>query len=84
MEIESNYSRALQLFHEKWTTHVTKLSASVIQIAWKDVLEESFELQKLHTNVKDRLCNEVKLSLCIYHQANIRILLQIVEHTLHF
>lgn len=59
MDIETNYSKCLQIYYDKWSEHVGGLAKSAIQAVWKDILEESMELQRLHANVRDRICDEV-------------------------
>lgn len=59
MDIETNYSKCLQSHYDKWATHVGGLASSALQAVWRDVLEESMELQRLHANVRDRICDEV-------------------------
>lgn len=59
IDIETNYNKCLQIYYDKWSDHVGGLAKSAIQAVWKDILEESMELQRLHANVRDRICDEV-------------------------
>ncbi|VDN26485.1 unnamed protein product [Gongylonema pulchrum] len=59
VDIETSYSKCLQAYNDKWSTHIGGLAASALQDVWRDVLEESMELQRLHGHVRDRICEEV-------------------------
>lgn len=52
------------MHHDKWSDHVGRLAKSAIQVVWNDVLDESIELQRLHANVRDRICDEVSGLAC--------------------
>ncbi|EFO16842.1 kinase C and casein kinase substrate in neurons protein 2 [Loa loa] len=70
MDIETNYNKSLQIYYDKWSDHVDGLAKSAIQAVWKDVLEESIELQRLHANVRDRICDEILKTIALYLKEN--------------
>ncbi|VDN04506.1 unnamed protein product [Thelazia callipaeda] len=70
MDIETNYSKCLQLYYDKWSDHVNGMTSSAIQTVWKDILEESIELQRLHTNIRDRICDEILKTITLYLKEN--------------
>uniref|UniRef100_A0A915Q1E3 SH3 domain-containing protein n=1 Tax=Setaria digitata TaxID=48799 RepID=A0A915Q1E3_9BILA len=70
MDIETNYNKCLQIYYDKWSDHVSGLAKSAIQTVWKDVLEESMELQRLHANVRDRICDEILKTVTLYLKEN--------------
>ncbi|KAK6109780.1 Variant SH3 domain family protein [Brugia pahangi] len=70
MDIETNYSKCLQIYYDKWSDHVGGLAKSAIQAVWNDVLEESMELQRLHANVRDRICDEILKTVTLYLKEN--------------
>ncbi|OZC10420.1 SH3 domain protein [Onchocerca flexuosa] len=70
MDIETSYSKCLQIYYDKWSDHVDGLAKSAIQAVWKDVLEESMELQRLHANVRDRICDEILKTVTLYLKEN--------------
>ncbi|MCP9266230.1 BMA-SDPN-1 [Dirofilaria immitis] len=70
MDIETNYNKCLQIYYDKWSDHVDGLAKSAIKAVWKDVLEESMELQRLHANVRDRICDEILKTVTLYLKEN--------------
>ncbi|CAG9539272.1 unnamed protein product [Cercopithifilaria johnstoni] len=70
MDIETNYNKCLQIYYDKWSDHVGGLAKSAIQAVWKDVLEESMELQRLHANVRDRIYDEILKTVTLYLKEN--------------
>uniref|UniRef100_A0A0R3S566 SH3 domain-containing protein n=1 Tax=Elaeophora elaphi TaxID=1147741 RepID=A0A0R3S566_9BILA len=70
IEIETNYNKCLQIYNDKWSDHVGGLAKSAIQTVWEDILEESMELQRLHSNVRDRICDEILKTVTLYLKEN--------------
>lgn len=70
IELESVYSKCLQAFHEKWSAHAAKISTTSVRTVWDDVLGESMELHKLHTNVKERISDEIIKTIALYLKEN--------------
>uniref|UniRef100_A0A183DCD5 F-BAR domain-containing protein n=1 Tax=Gongylonema pulchrum TaxID=637853 RepID=A0A183DCD5_9BILA len=70
VDIETSYSKCLQAYNDKWSTHIGGLAASALQDVWRDVLEESMELQRLHGHVRDRICEEILKTIALYLKDN--------------
>lgn len=70
VDIETNYSKSLHTYYDKWSDHVGRFTASSLRAVWKDILEESMELYKLHANVRDRMCDEILKTIALYLKEN--------------
>uniref|UniRef100_A0A0N5A959 F-BAR domain-containing protein n=1 Tax=Syphacia muris TaxID=451379 RepID=A0A0N5A959_9BILA len=68
--VEDSYVKALKGFHARWDENIQKNTSGAVKEAWRKVMEESLEISRLHTNVRDRITDEVVKTIGIYLKDN--------------
>uniref|UniRef100_A0A0N4ZTG9 SH3 domain-containing protein n=1 Tax=Parastrongyloides trichosuri TaxID=131310 RepID=A0A0N4ZTG9_PARTI len=71
VELENKYTKLLQVWNTKWSGYVEKdIAEGTIKNGFNYILEESKELSRVHSDMKDRFGDEIVKTIALFKKEN--------------